>query len=129
MLQRLDPLDLPQSTEPRRARRGAGRRRLALAAIICLVAAAAAFWVFGQERGAAPIYRFAPVTRGAVEDTVAAVGVLAPIRTVDVGAQISGQLKAVHVAVGDRVEEGQLLAEMDPAIYCLLYTSDAAEKA
>ncbi|WP_280174095.1 hypothetical protein [Aureimonas altamirensis] len=43
MLQRLDPLDLPQSTEPRRARRGAGRRRLALVAIVCLVAAAAAF--------------------------------------------------------------------------------------
>ncbi|KHJ55426.1 hypothetical protein LA66_01825 [Aureimonas altamirensis] len=125
MLQRLDPLDLPQATQPRRARRGAGRRRLAVVGVICLVAVAAAVWFFGQERSAAPVYRFAPVTRGAVEDTVAAVGVLAPIRTVDVGAQISGQLKAVHVAVGDRVQEGQLLAEMDPAIY--EYTVEATE--
>lgn len=125
MLQRLDPLDLPQSTQPRRARRGAGRRRLALVAVVCLAVAAAAVWFFGQERSATPVYRFAPVTRGAVEDTVAAVGVLAPIRSVDVGAQISGQLKAVHVAVGDRVEEGQLLAEMDPAIY--EYTVEATE--
>lgn len=98
---------------------------MVLFALVCLAAAAAAIWTMGQERGVAPIYRFAPVTRGAVEDTVAAVGTLAPIRSVDVGAQISGQLKVVHVAVGDHVQEGQLLAEMDPAIY--EYTVEATQ--
>ncbi|MFX9947009.1 biotin/lipoyl-binding protein, partial [Acinetobacter baumannii] len=30
---------------------------------------------------------------------------------------VSGQLKKVHVEIGDRVQKGQLLAEIDPAVY------------
>jgi len=42
--------------------------------------------------------------------------VVQPSEFVDVGAQISGQLKRLHVRLGDRVEKGQLLAEIDPVI-------------
>ncbi|MGZ8517548.1 MAG: biotin/lipoyl-binding protein, partial [Chitinophagaceae bacterium] len=37
-------------------------------------------------------------------------------KTVDVGAQVSGQLKKLHVTLGERVKQGQLLAEIDPAL-------------
>lgn len=50
---------------------------------------------------------------GDIENTIAAAGSLQPRRTVDVGAQVSGQLQKLHVEVGDTVEEGQLLAEID----------------
>ncbi len=57
------------------------------------------------------------VVIGDVEDTVTAVGKLQPLQFVDVGTQVSGQLKKLHVTYGDAVEQGQLLAEIEPTIY------------
>ena len=56
---------------------------------------------------------FAAVQRGDIEDLVGATGSLQPRDYVDVGAQVSGQLKKLHVEVGTEVKEGQLLAEID----------------
>jgi len=60
--------------------------------------------------------RLSPVTTGDVENTVTAAGQLSPKETVDVGAQVSGQLETLYVEVGDLVEQGQLLAEIDASI-------------
>lgn len=55
------------------------------------------------------------VVRGDIENAVTAVGTLEAVKSVDAGAQVSGQLKALHVAIGDTVTKDQLLAEIDPA--------------
>ncbi|TCP89670.1 macrolide-specific efflux system membrane fusion protein [Rhizobium sp. PP-CC-2G-626] len=55
------------------------------------------------------------VARGDIENSVTASGLLSPIRDVDVGAQVSGQLKSLKVDVGDMVTQGQLIAEIDSA--------------
>src|SRR2546421_711195 len=55
-------------------------------------------------------------TRGDVEDLVTALGSLQPFSSVDIGAQVSGQLKYLRVKIGDNVEQGQLLAEIDAQI-------------
>ena len=55
--------------------------------------------------------------RGDIAITVSALGKIGPKTYVDVGAQVSGQLDLVHVEVGDVVEQGQLLAEIDPRVY------------
>ncbi|MDD0974079.1 efflux RND transporter periplasmic adaptor subunit [Pseudomonas fontis] len=55
------------------------------------------------------------VTRGDIESSVTALGTLQPRRYVDVGAQASGQIRKLHVEAGDRIEEGQLLVEIDPS--------------
>ena len=52
-----------------------------------------------------------------IEDSVSALGALQPLEYVDIGTQVSGLLQKIHVAIGDKVREGQLLAEIDPAIY------------
>jgi macrolide-specific efflux system membrane fusion protein len=52
-----------------------------------------------------------------IEDSVSALGALQPLEYVDVGTQVSGQLQKIHVVVGDKVKEGQLLAEIDPAVF------------
>ncbi len=57
------------------------------------------------------------VRRGDIEARVTATGVLQPRTYVDVGAQVSGQLEALHVQVGDAVRKGDLLAEIDPTVY------------
>jgi macrolide-specific efflux system membrane fusion protein len=56
----------------------------------------------------------AAVTRGDIEETVLANGVLEAKELVSVGAQVSGQIQKLAVELGDRVEKGQLIAEIDP---------------
>ena len=55
------------------------------------------------------------VTRNDIESSVTALGTLQPRRYVDVGAQASGQIRKLHVEVGDQVKAGQLLVEIDPS--------------
>jgi len=56
------------------------------------------------------------VDRGDIEDAVTAAGNLQPSNYVDVGAQVSGQLEKLHVEVGDKVNVGQILAEIDATV-------------
>lgn len=67
----------------------------------------------GVTRTPADGVRTAKATRGPLEVTVAATGTFQPLDYVDVGAQLSGQLKAVTVRLGDVVRRGQLIAEID----------------
>ncbi|HWW99721.1 efflux RND transporter periplasmic adaptor subunit [Collimonas sp.] len=60
-----------------------------------------------------PQYLTAPVTVGDIQDTVLANGSLEALQQVNVGAQVSGQLKSLKVALGQEVKKGQLVAEID----------------
>lgn len=62
-------------------------------------------------------YNTATVERGDIENLVTATGILQPRDYVDVGAQVSGQLKVLHVDVGSEVKSGDLLAEIDATVY------------
>ncbi|MEQ9608291.1 MAG: biotin/lipoyl-binding protein, partial [Kiloniellaceae bacterium] len=55
----------------------------------------------------------AVVKTGDVQKTVLATGLLKPARLVAVGAQVSGRVTALKVALGDVVKEGDLIAEID----------------
>ena len=72
-----------------------------------------AWTAWGSSKAKSDEYIFATVQRGDIEDLVGATGSLQPRDYVDVGAQVSGQLKKLHVEVGTEVKEGQLLAEID----------------
>lgn len=67
--------------------------------------------------------------RGSVEETVTAQGTLEPKEFVDVGAQVSGQLKKLHVEIGAEVKKGDLLAEIDPDIFLARVEADQASLA
>ena len=56
------------------------------------------------------------VTRADVSQVVQAAGVLQAQTRVDVGAQVSGQIKALHVQLGQRVRKGDLLVSLDPEL-------------
>lgn len=85
---------------------------IALAAAVALWVLSG--WLFGGEDIS---YRTATATRGTIEQTVTALGSLQPKEYVEVGAQVSGQLRKVYVEVGDAVREGDLLAEIDAKVY------------
>jgi macrolide-specific efflux system membrane fusion protein len=90
-------------------------RPLALALLITALGAAG-WYAWKTWGGGAPKpdeYVFASVQRGDIEDLVSATGALQPRDYVDVGAQVSGQVKKILVEVGSEVKEGDLLAEID----------------
>jgi len=102
------------------------RRVLVGVPTVLLVGLAAAWGYLRQGDSADAGFAMAVVTRGAIEDTVTALGTLQPLQYVDVGAQVSGQLRKIHVEVGDQVREGDLLAEIDPRIYQARVQADRA---
>lgn len=61
----------------------------------------------------APEVITAAVERSDLEDTVLASGTIKAEQEVSVGAQVSGQIKRLHVALGEPVRKGQLVAEID----------------
>lgn len=97
----------------------ARRRPLIPILVIAIVLAlgALAWWKFGANDTKATPPATAVAAIGNIENTVSALGKIGPKTYVDVGAQLSGQLEHLHVEVGDRVEQGALLAEIDPRIY------------
>lgn len=111
-----DQLRKPQAGAlPRRAGRWLRSHwRLSAIGFFALLALFAVPRVFFGGGGTQAI--LIPVTKGDVEDTVSALGDLEPRNYVDVGAQVSGQLKAIHVVIGDQVKQGDLLAEIDAAV-------------
>lgn len=58
----------------------------------------------------------AEVTRGDIVSTVTATGELSAVDVVDVGTQISGQVKEIYVDFNSVVHAGQLLALVDPSV-------------
>ena len=61
-----------------------------------------------------PILATSPAVIGDIENTVVATGSLEAFKLVSVGAQASGQIKALKVQLGDKVKAGDLIAEIDP---------------
>ena len=59
----------------------------------------------------------ATITSGDVVEFVKGTGTLTPLRSVDVGTQVSGIVKKLHVDFNSIVKKGQLLAELDPALF------------
>ena len=60
-----------------------------------------------------PGYLSAIATVTDIQDVVLASGTVKAYKQVSVGAQVSGQIKSLKVALGDRVKKGQLVAEID----------------
>lgn len=72
-----------------------------------------AFW---QRWRGAPRYRTVEVSRGRVETVVNSTGTIKPIRSVAVGAFVSGPILEVYIDHNSSVHKGQLLARIDPRL-------------
>jgi RND family efflux transporter MFP subunit len=72
-------------------------------------------WPGGEAESNTDLRRTATVSLGTLNETVMATGVIRPVTgaEINVGSRISGTVVSLPVAVGDRVEIGQLLAELD----------------
>ncbi len=70
-------------------------------------------WHFYGKSGEKPTYITAKVKRGYIDQSVEATGEVFAENLIDVGAQVSGQIKKLYVKVGDKVKEGDPIAEID----------------
>jgi len=93
-------------------------RYLTAVLVILLIFAGAGAWKFREKLFPAEnaVYLTVPVVRQTIEETVSSTGVITASKQVDVGAQVSGQIQSLKVALGDRVTKGQLLAVIDPSV-------------
>ena len=125
-------VETPRPASPQqRARevwRRYGRLAVAIAAIFALFAGGYYAWRtwFGEDTAGAGLLT-AVATRGNLEDTVTATGTLQPKEYVDVGTQVSGQVKKLYVDIGAIVKAKDLLAEIDPSVYQAKVDGDQAQ--
>lgn len=89
---------------------------LALAVLGVLLLALAGCQVFKPKADKDP-YRTEAVTQGDLTRSVSASGTLQALVTVEVGSQISGQIRQVMVDFNDHVTRGQVMAVLDPQTY------------
>src|SRR5687767_6660143 len=105
------PSEPPATTaEIRQALQPPRRRwKWAIAAVgLCAVAVAA--WAAVRRDGPETRYLTSASERGRLAVTVTAMGRLKARETVDVGAEVSGRILAVHVDFNDKVRAGDVLA-------------------
>ena len=93
------------------------RKKLIPLLAVGAIAAGGWYWYSSASQKPTDAGTLVTVTRGNIEEVVTSQGKLEAKQYVDVGTQVSGQLKAIHVEIGDSVKKGQLLAEIDPRVY------------
>lgn len=70
-------------------------------------------WAYSASRTKPNPLMTAAVRQGDIENVIAATGKMDAIERVNVGAQVSGQVKKLYIKAGDNVHKGQLIAEID----------------
>jgi len=90
-----------------------------LLAVLVLAAAGAGgwYWYQGKNGGAEVRYRTAKVERGPITAVVVASGTLNAVTTVQVGSQISGQVKDIYADFNTAVKKDQVIARIDPQTF------------
>ncbi len=100
---------------------------LPLALLGAVAIAAVAGVVMPQGEPAGPSFRTAAVERGDVEAAVSASGTVTPVVTVQVGSQISGQIRTLSADFNTEVKRGQVIARLDPETFETKVTQAAAD--
>jgi HlyD family secretion protein len=76
-----------------------------------------AFVVRQCRNGGAANYQTATITRGPITQAVTATGTLNPVVNVQVGSQVSGNIAKLFVDFNSQVKAGEVVAQIDPALF------------
>lgn len=85
---------------------------LIILAVVVIVATIA--YMYAGSDGKTPTFRLARVQRGPIVSTVSSTGTLNAVITVQVGSQVSGQIKDLSADFNSEVQKGQVIARIDP---------------
>jgi len=103
------------------------KRHLYIGGFLLLVAGAVAGYAVWGSLGSAPAYRLAKIERGGIIALVSATGTLNPVVSVQVGSQVSGQVKEIYVDYNSQVKKGQIIARIDPEPFQLRVNQATAD--
>jgi len=90
---------------------------IAIVIIILVLAGGFFFYRLSSQSGSNQKFRSVKVERGEINFVVTATGTINPVINVLVGSQVSGTIKALYADFNSRVKEGQVIAQIDPAIF------------
>jgi HlyD family secretion protein len=105
------------------------KRIVPLVLVAVMVGAGVWGYLYTQSRGSAPKYRTARIERGALTSAVSATGNLNAVTTVQVGSQVSGQIKELMADFNTPVKRDQVIARIDPEIFQAKVTQAQADVA
>jgi HlyD family secretion protein len=92
------------------------QRRIVLLSVV--IAAATGLGAWAHLRGErSDEFRAVTIDRGPITSTISATGSLNAVVTVEVGAQVSGNIRDLYADFNTRVKKGQLVARIDPEIF------------
>ncbi len=98
---------------------GKPKKKYLMGIVIILLVSAVGFFLYqwGGKNGSNQKFRLAKVERGEINFVVTATGTINPVINVLVGSQVSGTIKALYADFNSQVKEGQVIAQIDPAIF------------
>ena len=92
-------------------------KRFYLIGVLTVVAVAAVFLFQRCHRSSTRQFQTVAVTRGPITQVVTATGTLNPVVNVQVGSQVSGNIQKLFVDYNSQVKAGQMVAQIDPALF------------
>lgn len=106
--------EVPSPVPPPRKRI---RRGVAISIVIATAIAGIVLWSWLSPTAPPVRYKTALLDRGPVAATVTATGTVNPVVSVQVGSQVTGKIKTLYADFNSVVTQGQIIAQIDPAIY------------
>ncbi|MDR3165466.1 MAG: biotin/lipoyl-binding protein, partial [Synergistaceae bacterium] len=93
-------------------------KKLLKLTVALIALGAAGYWGYVKMRPQAPnyVYRTQAITKGTITSTISATGTVNAVEMVEVGTQVSGNIKEIHADFNSVVKKGQLLAVLDPDV-------------
>ncbi|MGZ4900928.1 MAG: efflux RND transporter periplasmic adaptor subunit [Candidatus Angelobacter sp.] len=86
-------------------------------AIIFAVVAFAGWQVWQSYANGKVTFEMLPLEQGPIQASITATGTLNPVVNVQVGSQVSGNIKALYADFNTKVQQGQLVALIDPQMF------------
>ena len=83
---------------------------------VALVIGMGGWWIW-QPVKAESAYKTQKLNFGEITQKITASGIINPISTVNIGTQVSGTIAEIFVDYNSPVKQGQLLAQIDPALF------------
>jgi HlyD family secretion protein len=91
------------------------KKIIAVIAVVAVLAVAGFYWL--NSKGNDVKFRTEKISKGDIVQSITASGTVNAVTTVLVGTQVSGTIKNIFVDFNSVVKKGQLIAQIDPAIF------------
>ena len=92
------------------------RNKSLVTILAVVIAAGGGLWYYYDHKNQTQ-YQTATIDRGSIQSSISATGSCNAVVTVQVGSQVSGNIKALYADFNTKVTKGQLVAEIDPQVF------------